>query len=71
MLKRSPYLLWIGCSNRAGRTDEWGAFVAAELGVFQNLLRRPDTRPATDRIQRILLEIMREIPGATRVWVEG
>ena len=71
MLKRSPYLLWIGCSNRAGRTDEWGAFVAAELGVFQKLFRRPDTQPTTDRIQRMLLEIMKEIPGVAKVWVEG
>jgi hypothetical protein len=70
MLKRRPYLLWIGCSNRGGRTDEWGAFVVAELRVFQRLFRRLDTQPAIDRLQAMLLEIMKEIPGVTKVWVE-
>lgn len=30
MLARKPLLLWIGCGNRGGRTDEWIAFAAAE-----------------------------------------
>jgi len=70
VLARSPYLLWIGCNNRSGRTDQWGAFVVAELGIVQRLFRRPDTQPAIDRTQKLLLEIMREIPGVTKVWVE-
>ncbi|HBZ71581.1 MAG TPA: hypothetical protein DEP35_18395 [Deltaproteobacteria bacterium] len=71
ILARSPYLLWIGCSNREGGTEEWGAFVTAEPGFLRRILRKPDTQPAIDRIQRMLLEIMKEIPGVTKVWSEG
>jgi hypothetical protein len=70
MLARKPYMLWVGCGNRNGNTDEWGAFVTAEPGVFQRLFSRPDTKPTVDRIHQALHEIMRQIPGATKVWIE-
>ena len=38
MLKRKPLRLWIACSNRAGRTDEWIAFAVAEGGSSGGLL---------------------------------
>ena len=70
MLARKPFALWIGCSNRAGHVDEWGAFVAAEPGIFARLFGRADTKPAVDRVQKILQEVMHEVPGARKVWLE-
>ena len=70
VLTRKPYLLWIGCGNRADRTDEWGAFVTAEPGLVQRLFRTVDPHPAVARLHRMLDEIMRDVPGATRVWSE-
>lgn len=69
-LARRPYLLWIGCGNRPGRIDEWGAFVMAEPGLFQKLFRTVDTRPAVARLHQVLNEIMHEVPHATKVWSE-
>jgi hypothetical protein len=70
VLTRKPYLLWIGCGNRADRTDEWGAFVTAEPGLVQRLFRTVDPHPAVARLHRMLDEIMRDVPDATRVWSE-
>jgi hypothetical protein len=70
MLTRKPFALWVGCSNRVGRTDEWGAFVVAEANILTRILGRADTGTAVDRVQKILLEVMREIPDAKKVWTE-
>ncbi|MGO8934105.1 MAG: hypothetical protein ACLP0B_00585 [Steroidobacteraceae bacterium] len=70
IVTRKPYLLWIGCGNRAGRTDEWGAFVVAEPGLLQRLSGSVDLRTAVDRLHQVLDEIMHEVPQATRVWSE-
>ncbi len=70
ILTRKPYLLWIGCGNRADRTDEWGAFVTAEPGLFQRFFRTVDPRSAVARLHQVLDEIMHEVPHATKVWSE-
>ncbi len=70
ILTRKPYMLWIGCGNRSGATDEWGAFVSAEPSFIQRFFRRVETRSAVSRIYRTLHDIMQQIPGATKVWVE-
>lgn len=70
MLSRKPYALWVGCSNRNGRTDEWGVFVAAEPNFIQRLLGRADAKLAVARVYKLLHEIMHEVPGATKIWVE-
>lgn len=71
VLTRKPYLLWIGCGNRADRTDEWGAFVTAEPNVIQRFFRTVDTGPAVARLTKVLKEIMQEVPQAKKVWTEG
>ena len=70
MLTRKPYMLWIGCANRDGKTDEWGAFVKAEPTILQRLFSRPDTRPTVHRIHQALREIMQQIPDTESIWVE-
>lgn len=70
IVMRKPYLLWIECGNRAGRTDEWGAFVVAEPSFFQRLSGSVDPRPTVASLHQVLNEIMREVPHATRVWSE-
>lgn len=70
IVTRKPYLLWIGCGNRAGRTDEWGAFVVGEPSLFQRLSGSVDPRPTVARLHQVLDEIMHEVPHAIRVWSE-
>lgn len=70
MLTRKPYPLWIGCSNRDGRTDEWGAFVVAEPNILQRFLGRVDPEPTVARVHKVLQEVMHEVPDATKVWIE-
>jgi YD repeat-containing protein len=70
MLTRKPFALWVGCSNRAGQTDEWGAFVVAELSILVRLFRRVDTKAAVDRVLKFLEEVMHEIPDPKKIWVE-
>jgi hypothetical protein len=70
VITRRPFLLSIGCGNRDGRTDQWGAFVIAEPCALQVLLRTVDTRPAVSRLHSILEEVMHKVPQATRVWSE-
>jgi hypothetical protein len=70
ILQREPYPLYVGCANRWGRTDEWGAFVEARPGLLQKIFRKVDDREAVDRIHRLLSEIAREVPGATKIWEE-
>lgn len=70
MLSRRSCTLWVGCSNRNGRTDEWGVFVAAEQNIYQRLVAHVDMKSAVTRVHEVLLEIMHEVPDAKRVWVE-
>jgi len=70
VLARKPYLLWIGCSNRAGHTDEWGASVAAEPGLLQSLFQTVNPAATVTRLHQMLDEIVREVPQAVRVWME-
>jgi hypothetical protein len=70
MLRRQPYLLYVGCGNRSERTDEWGAFVEAKPGLWQKLFYRVDDRPVVARVHQVLSEIVREVPQVTKVWTE-
>jgi hypothetical protein len=71
ILNRKPYAVWIGCSNRNGRTDEWGVFVAVEPSIFQKVFGQSDVKKRVDYVFLLLKEIMNEVPGFTKVWVEG
>jgi hypothetical protein len=71
LLAGKPYRLWVGCGNRAERTDEWGTFVAEEPRIYQRLFRSVDVQPVLERVERHLEAIMHEVPRATAVWKEG
>ena len=62
MLSRKPFRLWIGCANRFGRTDEWGAFVKAEPTLIQRLFRTAEVTPAVNHVYGLLETIMRGVP---------
>ncbi len=63
MLKRKPLRLWIACSNRAERTDEWTAFAVAESGLLGRFVGNVHPPLEIDRISEMLGEIMRAAPG--------
>lgn len=63
MLKRKPLRLWIACSNRAGRTDEWIAFAVAEGGLLGRFIGNIHPASEIDSISEMLGEIMRAAPG--------
>jgi len=70
MLARKPYMLWVGCGNRNGVTDEWGAFVTAEPSLLQKLFSRTDSESTVNRIHKTLNEIMQHVPEFEKVWIE-
>jgi hypothetical protein len=70
MLKRKPMMLWIACSNRRERTDEWIAFAVAEGGLIERLLGKVDSSREVNRISDILGEAMRSAPGVESYSVE-
>lgn len=70
MLARKPVILWIGCVNRAERTDEWMAYVVAEGGLLIRIMRMVDSSKEIERISAVLGEIMKSAPGAQAYFVE-
>jgi len=70
LLARQPYRLWIGCGNRFGSTTEWGAFVGADLSLFQRMRGSTDARQSVERVSRMLEEILRQVPATIKLWKE-
>lgn len=68
-LIRKPYPVWIGCGSRMGKTDEWGAFVAAEPSLIQRFFIKLDPQPIVGQTYRRLEEVMQRIPELTDIWV--
>jgi hypothetical protein len=70
MLSTRPYRLWVGCGNRFGTENEWGAFVEAEPSLLQRARRSTDIRQAVQRVALMVEEILGQVPGTTRSWKE-
>jgi len=70
MLTRKPLRLWIGCGNRDGHAGEWMAFVVAEGGLLNQLLRRVDPAAEIRRVSVVLAEIMQSAPGVEAYFIE-
>ena len=70
MLRRKPFMLWIACSNRDGRTDEWIAFAVAEGGLINKLLGKVNPSHEVRRISEMLGDIMQSAPGVESYTME-
>lgn len=71
MLKRKPFRLWIACSNRSGKSDEWMAFAVAEGGLLKRLSGRTHPRMEIDHLSEMLGEIMRAAPAVESYLLEA
>ncbi len=67
MISRTPFMLWLACSNTDGSTDEWMVYPVAELSVMQRLFRRVDPAPELERLRSHLAEVVPLIPGVTNI----
>jgi hypothetical protein len=63
MLRRKPLRLWVACSNRAERIDEWIAFAVAEGTLISRFLGNIHAAPEVARLSEMLGEIMKAAPG--------
>lgn len=67
ILKRRPYLLWIGCAKERGDTDRWGAFVCADPNLLQQWMLAVQLRADIARVQARLLELLVASTGAVEL----
>lgn len=71
VVKRKPFLLWIGCASMDGRQDQWQLFIALERGFFGRLLGAQGAERARDHLREHFRAMLREVPGASNVEWEG
>lgn len=67
MVSRKPFMLWLGCGNTDGSTNEWTVFPVAELSTFQRLFKRADPRVELEKLKIHVSELVLSIPGVTNV----
>ncbi len=67
ILKRRPYLLWIGCAKERGSTGRWGAFVCAQPNLLQQWMLAVQLRADIARVQARLLEHLVASTGAVEL----
>lgn len=67
MISRTPFMLWLACSNTDGSTTEWTVYPVAELSVLQRLFNRVAPAPEIERLRAHLAELIPSIPGVTNV----
>ncbi|HEY4215188.1 MAG TPA: hypothetical protein VGM84_27195 [Steroidobacteraceae bacterium] len=67
ILRRRPYLLWIGCAKEYGNTGRWGAFVCAQPNVLQHWMLAVQLRADIARVQARLLEVLMASTGAVEL----
>ena len=67
MLSRKPYMLWLGCGNTDGTTNEWSVFPVAETSMLQRLFKRVDPAPEIEKLKVHLSELLPSIPGVSNV----
>lgn len=67
MVSRTPFMLWLACSNTDGSTSEWTVYPVAELSVLQRLFKRVDPAPEIEWLRAHLAELVPSAPGVTNV----
>ncbi|PWT92317.1 MAG: hypothetical protein C5B56_02425 [Proteobacteria bacterium] len=67
IVRRKPYLLWIGCASIDNSQREWQMFLALELGLFGRLLHRKEGQEELDRLRGHFRAIVAEIPGVSAI----
>ena len=67
MVSRKPFMLWLGCGNTDGSTNEWNVFPVAELSTVQRLFKRADPASEIEKLRAHLSELVPSIPGVTNI----
>jgi hypothetical protein len=65
LLGQKPAKKFICCGNRDDRTDEWMAFAVVETGLVGRFFSGVNVGAETERLSRLLGEIVQAAPGVT------
>lgn len=65
LLSHKPAKRFICCGNREGCVNEWMAFAVVETGLVSRLFGSVNIDAETDRLSRMIADIVREAPGVT------
>lgn len=79
MCQRDPYLLWVGCGNMDdlhAKPDDpppekeniiWHCFTTAEVLFWKRLFKKVDTKPALEKLDSHLRDIVNNEKGITLI----
>lgn len=65
LLGQKPVKKFICCGNRDDRTDEWMAFAVVETGLVRRFFGGVNVGAETERLSRLLGEVVQAAPGVT------
>lgn len=65
LLGQKPAKKFICCGNRDDRKDEWIAFAVVEAGLVGRMFGGMNVTAETERLSRLLGEVVRGAPGVT------
>ena len=65
LLAQKPAKKFICCGNRDERTDEWMAFAVVEAGLIGRMFGGVNAAAETNRLSRLLGEVVQGAPGVT------
>lgn len=71
VVKRKPFLLWIGCASVDGRHDRWRLFIALERGLIGRLLGGQGAERALEHLRGHFRAMVWEVPGISDIEWEG
>ena len=67
IIRRKPFMLWIGCASMDNSHTEWQMLIALELGLLGRLFHRKEGQEERDRLREHLHAVVAEIPGVADV----
>jgi len=72
LVKRKPFMLWVGCASLDGRKDHWQMFIALERGFIGRFWGGRDAERALAQLREHFRAMLGEIPGGSDVeWEEA
>lgn len=67
MVSRKPCMLWFGCGNTDGSTEEWSIFPVVESSLLQRIFKKVDPASEIEKLKSHLIELVPLIPGVSNV----
>ncbi len=67
LVSHQHFLLWLGCGNVGGSTDEWHVYPVAESSLIQRVFQRLDTKTDTDTLWQHVRKLIPQIPAVKNI----